>query len=97
MFYNAAWHLSNVKAKVKYISFEPLLERIEALDDIYPKKLGLSWLIIGRLTGFGHQYDPKVAWVEEIVRAADKAGAKVFLKDNLKPLLGDTLRQEMPE
>ena len=30
---------------------------------------------------------PKLEWVEEIVKAADKAGISVFLKDNLKPLL----------
>jgi len=30
---------------------------------------------------------PKLEWVEEIVRACDKAGVPVFLKDNLKPLL----------
>ncbi len=26
---------------------------------------------------------PKIEWVEEIVEACDKAGVKVFLKDNL--------------
>lgn len=30
---------------------------------------------------------PRIEWVREIVEAADKAGIKVFLKDNLKPLL----------
>lgn len=30
---------------------------------------------------------PKIEWVQEIVEAADKAGIKVFLKDNLRPLL----------
>jgi protein gp37 len=30
---------------------------------------------------------PKIEWVEEIVRAADQAGVPVFLKDNLEPLL----------
>lgn len=30
---------------------------------------------------------PQIEWVEEIVRAADKAGVPVFLKDNLIPLL----------
>jgi hypothetical protein len=55
---------------------------------------------------------PRIEWVREIVSAADKAGVKVFLKDNLDPLLrtvdgqipsglcdnyGHTLRQEMPE
>ncbi|GAI99799.1 unnamed protein product, partial [marine sediment metagenome] len=38
---------------------------------------------------FGNRYVmlPKIEWVEEIVRAADKAGIPVFLKNNLKPLL----------
>jgi len=50
---------------------------------------------------------PKIEWVREIVEAADKAGVKVFLKDNLMPLFkaeGITsredwtgIRQEMPE
>ncbi len=31
---------------------------------------------------------PNPEWVREIVEAADKAGIKVFLKDNLKPLVG---------
>jgi protein gp37 len=30
---------------------------------------------------------PQIQWLREIVSAADKAGVKVFLKDNLKPLL----------
>lgn len=30
---------------------------------------------------------PRIEWVHEIVEAADRAGIKVFLKDNLKPLL----------
>ena len=30
---------------------------------------------------------PKIEWVEEIVKAADKAGVKVFLKENLKLLI----------
>lgn len=30
---------------------------------------------------------PEISWVQKIVEAADKAGAKVFLKENLRPLL----------
>jgi hypothetical protein len=30
---------------------------------------------------------PKIEWVREIVEAAGKAGIRVFLKDNLRPLL----------
>lgn len=53
---------------------------------------------------------PRIEWVEEIVRARDKAGVKVFLKDNLLPMFqaewskkfdkeiwdGERLRQELP-
>ena len=40
------------------------------------------------LMPYGHQWtaQPPIEWVQEIVEAADKAGVKVFLKDNLLPL-----------
>ena len=67
-----------------------------------PNKLeeaGISWLIIGAQTK--PTVYPKIEWVGEIVEAADKVGVKVFLKDNLRPLLiddkGYKLRQEMPK
>ena len=81
--------LEAIDAQVKYISYEPLLERIEAnyaydfsgLDYVL-----IDFVIIGAQT---QPYRaPAIGWVREIVRAADEAGAKVFLKDNLKPLLG---------
>ena len=118
--------LIDVDAKVKFVSFEPLLEEINV--SFYPDEI--QWLIIGACTGrspdllklqqqypsltlmpYGHQWtaQPKIEWVREIVEAADKAGIKVFLKDNLKPLikwpedapwafesLSNMLRQEMP-
>lgn len=81
--------LTHIQARVKFISFEPLLEDIGSY--IYPERLGyvgINWLIIGRLTGYGHKYDPKIEWIEEIVRAADRVGIPIFLKDNLKPMFG---------
>jgi len=102
--------LDNIVAKVKYMSFEPLLEQ----TCITPTSLsGLDWVIIGAQTK--PYKPPKIEWVEEIVRACDKAGIPVFLKDNLKPLFAETVtiddkwvwakdrgygglyRQEMPE
>ena len=99
--------LSEIAAKVKYISFEPLLSRIpliaNALSDI-------DWLIIGQQTPVSAKTEPKIEWIREIVEAADKAGIPVFLKDNLKPLFKPNyevaypwayswgeFRQEMPE
>ncbi len=53
-----------------------------------PNKLeeaGISWVIIGSQT---KPYRPStIEAVQEIVEAADKAGIKVFLKDNLRDLL----------
>ena len=85
--------LSGIEAKVKYISYEPLLNQIVP---VYAYGLSeINWVIIGAQTK--PTVYPKLEWVKEIVEAADNAGIPVFLKDNLKPLLGDNLRQEMPK
>lgn len=86
-FAGACVHLRDVKAKVKFLSIEPYLEGISG-DEMDRKMLevaGINWLIIGAQTK--PYKPPKVEWVKEIVEAADKAGVKVFLKDNLKPLI----------
>ncbi len=103
--------LDDIEAKVKYISFEPLLEHIN-VDSIAAAShyRWLDWLIIGAQTK--PTVLPEAKWVEEIISAADNAGVPVFLKDSLKPLIGvypeivypkgvkvtlpGTLRQEMP-
>ena len=54
-----------------------------------PNKLeeaGISWVILGSQTK--PYKPPKIEWVQEIVEACDKAGIPVFLKNNLKSLLG---------
>ena len=103
--------LLKIEAKIKYISFEPLLEAMPN-DGGWPllgsmEACGINWIIIGAQTK--PTVMPKIEWVREIVEAADKAGIPVFLKNNLRELLcrGSTpwawkantglLRQEMPE
>ena len=106
----AGFWLWEVKAKLKFVSFEPLLERIPVhfADYIFEDVEGIRWIIIGACTGSKTDilrlcnrypdltpmsYDkkwtaqPKIEWVEEIVRACDKAGVRVFLKNNLIPAL----------
>ena len=101
--------LSDTEAKIKFISFEPLLDWDQRwYTDNYFRQCGINWVIIGaqsRPTVY-----PKIEWVRDIVEAADKAGIPVFLKDNLYPLIGlgsgrpslfhkndiGELRQEMP-
>lgn len=106
MLVDALIHLYHIKAKVKYISFEPLINQIRVM----PKAIDfVNWLIIGAQTK--PYKPPEIEWVKEIIEAADRAGIPVFLKDNLKPLFKSTtepswmvgwnnkpdeLRQEMP-
>ena len=109
MFHSACYHLDGIEAKVKYISCEPLQERLVAVDEII-KAMPVNWVIIGSQTK--PYKPPKIEWVKEIVQACDKAGIPVFLKNNLfncLPLDGGNfyqpvedgdhyqLRQEMPK
>lgn len=85
-FFSAGRRLEQVKAKIKYISFEPLLGYVGGLwlEDWLKSGVGINWLIIGAQTK--PAVYPRIEWVKEIVEAADGAGIPVFLKDNLKPL-----------
>lgn len=49
------------------------------------EEAGISLLIIGAQTK--PTVLPRLEWLPGIVQAADKADIRVFLKDNLKPLL----------
>jgi len=76
-----------IKAKVKYLSFEPLLSwecPNSELSFVFEDS-GISWVILGSQTK--PYKPPKIEWIKEIVEACDKAGTPVFIKDNLKPLL----------
>lgn len=65
-----------VDAKVRVLSFEPLLEKME------PSRLeGIQWVIIGGKSG-RHPFHPPKEWVDQIIRRAREAGAAVFVKDN---------------
>jgi len=67
---------------VRYISFEPLLDRLskQSLQEI--RDCICQWVIIGAQT---KPYKaPEIEWVKELVEAADKASIPVFLKDNLR-------------
>ena len=85
--------LSQIEANTKFISHEPLLENV-SLHSPYSPEDAYDWDIIGAQTK--PAVYPKKEWVDEIVMACDRARISVFLKDNLKPLIGDYLRQEMP-
>ena len=72
-------YLLNIKAKVKFVSFEPLLGQIPDLD---PNLTGIDWVIVGAQTGAG-AVPPRRQWVLDIINAARNYDIPVFLKDNL--------------
>jgi len=82
--YNSWGYMLPVKTKDKYISFEPLLERIDAsLKNIF-YMAGINWVIIGAQTK--PYKPPKIEWVQKIVQACRMVGVPIFLKNNLEPL-----------
>ena len=85
-FISATNNLILIDAKLKFLSFEPLLNRIQIPSHHLMLYAGIDWVIIGAQTPFSKKTAPKIEWVKEIVEAADKAGVPVFLKENLKPL-----------
>ena len=85
-FTNRAWkYLKNVKATVKFVSFEPLLGWRMSVDDtrFTLESAGINWVIIGQQTPASVKTAPEMDWIRNIVLAADKINVPVFLKDNL--------------
>lgn len=68
--------LQKVEASVKFVSFEPLLERV------VPNLERISWIIIGAQTN--PEIQPKKVWVKELIDEARCSNIRVFLKNNLK-------------
>ncbi len=85
-------YLQDVEAKVKYISFEPLLDDV-TYDTAFLLTANCQWFIIGSQTK--PTVHPRFEWVESIINVCDRIGVKVFIK----PPLSDVMnyhREEMP-
>jgi len=89
-------NLYEARAKLKFISFEPLLGDVGQFR--FQGYLGgkVDWIIVGKLTGYGHKYNPKQFWIASIINHAKKYNTPVFLKNNLKEIWGESLIQEFP-
>ncbi len=106
--FNALWEFQDVRAKVKFISFEPLLDWTNRRElEGWLIRSSISWLIIGQQTPVRKATMPKIEWIKEIVEACDKANIPIFLKENLRCVLPSLkpfrvkdgswyLRQEFP-
>jgi len=70
-------YLKACSGKLKFVSFEPLLEEPEV--DL----TGLDWIIIGADSNKGAK-KPLIIWAENLIRQARKLGIPVWIKDNYR-------------
>jgi len=80
--------------RIRFISYEPLIGRITAPPGPgRPADSGPDWVIIGRMTGQGHDLDPRLDWVLELVKYYQDLKTPVFIKDNLFDIWGTPIRE----
>ena len=82
-------HIKQVKAKIKFISFEPLLDEVPPNTDLR----GIDWVIVGKLTG-SKKVKLNMNWVEDIKFECSFNKIPIFMKNNLKL---QNPRQEYPK
>ena len=69
------------------------LNDLKSLALKYPE---LTLMPLNKLSGRQWTLQPKREWILDIIAAASVKSIPIFLKNNLSPLLGSDLRQEMP-
>lgn len=79
----------SVRAKVKWLSCEPLLEPLQFTSlDMF------QWIVIGGSSRSTHtpEWIPPYRWVKDLERQADDVNCKVYMKTNI----GDLRRRDYP-
>lgn len=77
---HAERHFADIDATVKWLSCEPMKERLEFNDlSIF------DCVVIGAQESYGDspEFQPKLDWVVDLYRDARNAGCKVYFKENL--------------
>jgi len=81
---------NNCEFRFDFLSIEPLHGAIELVDWD-----SLCLVIIGAETGYRKdKIIPKKEWVDSIVKQCDAARIRVFMKENLRKIMGDDFRQD---
>ncbi|MBE3115603.1 DUF5131 family protein [Candidatus Bathyarchaeota archaeon] len=103
-FIEAGEALEDIKATVKFISVEPLLDWQHGETGYIAhclQKWGIGWLILGQCTPVNNRTQPNPDWIREIITAANSANIPAFVKDNIindkvMDLRLQEMRQEFP-
>jgi len=88
------YFLQEARAKIKFISFEPILGTLIATWT--SNITDFDWFIFGKLTGHGEKYNPDKRWIKPIIDYLKGYKKPIFLKNNLKEIWGEKLIQEWP-
>lgn len=86
-------YLMTIDAPVRFLSMEPLLERVELGFDLFP-----DWVIVGGESGPGWR-DMAPQWAENIKVLCDIAGVPFFMKQmaGKLPIPAHLVGQEFPQ
>lgn len=79
-------HMSKIKAKVRFMSIEPLwFDVAPVMTEWYGKHgyLPFEWAIIGAASTGSNVYQPKTEWTQSLLNLFDKLDIPVFFKGNM--------------
>lgn len=82
MLHNAYQILSRVKARVRWVSFEPLSRDYTAIAKAYPG--AIQWAVIGAASRGNKYFQPNPAHVVSLRDVLRAQGVKIFYKGNLR-------------
>lgn len=78
-----------------FLSIEPILAPFDR-SRVSPEHFQ-KWVIVGAETGNRKgKVVPEKLWVDEIVAACREMGRPIFMKESLRPIMGDDFIQEYP-
>ncbi len=85
--------INNFPQEIHFLSIEPILEKVDLIG--MEERLNVTQIIIGAETGNRKgKVIPKKEWIDSLVKQADKYEIRVFMKNSLKPIMGDDFRQD---
>ena len=86
------WILANLPTKLRFISVEPLLDKVNLFGLLDMKKI--SWIIVGGESGPNHR-TMELDWVRFIKDECDRASVPFFMKQDSGPKPG--MRGRIPD
>lgn len=79
-----------------FLSIEPILERFGEGSKVGSVAL-TDWVIVGAETGNRKgKVIPEKGWIMELAEECDKRKKPIFMKESLRPIMGDDMIQEFP-